>query len=96
MLRFSSHYVALAVLTAFVLPVRAADIDKLDCSAKSVPSDAAFYSATLRNKEQLDIVLKSKAWAKLWALPLVQTAWKKATEQLDQPLGTLDTPLRTA
>ncbi len=66
--------------------------DGLDCSAKHLPNDAAFYSALLRNKEQIDIVLNSKAFAKLRELPIVQNAWEKVTEQLDQPLGNLPSP----
>ena len=34
-----------------------------------VPDDAAFYSAMLRNREQFDTIAKSKAWAKIQALP---------------------------
>ncbi|MGA2258753.1 MAG: hypothetical protein ABSG53_29145 [Thermoguttaceae bacterium] len=37
-----------------------------------VPADAAFYSVMLRNREQFDAVVNSKAFAKLKALPHVQ------------------------
>ena len=37
-----------------------------------VPADAAFYSAMLRNREQLDAIVNSKAFAKIRALPYVQ------------------------
>jgi hypothetical protein len=73
-------------------PVRGADFDKLDCSVKLVPGDAAFYGAMLRNKEQIDAVLTSKAWARLTALPSVKMLWARVVEQLDQPLGPLSTP----
>src|SRR5262245_18962119 len=73
-------------------PARGADFDKLDCSAKLVPGDAAFYGAMLRNREQLDAILASKAWARLTALPSVKMHWAKVTEQLDQPVGPLQTP----
>ena len=67
-------------------PARAAEFDKLDVpSLKEIPADAAFYSATLRNKEQLNLVLNSKAWKKFAGLPGVQTLWQKATGPQDQP-----------
>ena len=37
-----------------------------------VPADAAFYSAMLRNREQFDAIVNSKAFAKIKALPYVQ------------------------
>jgi len=37
-----------------------------------VPADAAFFSAALRNREQIDAVINSKAFAKIKALPYVQ------------------------
>jgi len=37
-----------------------------------VPANASFFSSSLRNKEQWDILVKSKAWAKLNSLPFVQ------------------------
>jgi hypothetical protein len=70
-----------------VFPVRGADLDKLDTSMSLVPGDAAFYSAMLRNREQLDILLKSNAVAKLKALPAVQTLWKQAETQMEEPLS---------
>ena len=41
-----------------------------------VPADAAFYTTMLRNKEQVEIVAKSKAWDRLWNLAAVQQWWK--------------------
>jgi hypothetical protein len=57
-------------------PARAADVDSIDTSLKIVPADAAFYSSSLRLKDQFDAVAKSRAWAKLWAMPSVQMGWK--------------------
>ncbi len=37
-----------------------------------VPADAAFYSAMLRNREQFEAIVNSKAFAKIMALPYVQ------------------------
>ncbi len=70
----------LALATA--QPGRAQGLDKLDTSLKEIPADAAFYSAMLRNKEQVDIVAKSKAWAKLTSMPAVQQAWQVVQLQL--------------
>jgi hypothetical protein len=39
-----------------------------------VPADAAIFSSSLRLKEQVDIVAKSKAWAKLKEIPVMQQA----------------------
>ncbi|HVT27706.1 MAG TPA: hypothetical protein VHE81_06780 [Lacipirellulaceae bacterium] len=43
-------------------------------SLRKVPADAAFYSASLRLKEQWHIFKSSKAYAKLMEIPLVQFA----------------------
>ncbi len=52
-----------------------------------IPADAAFYSASLRLREQFDIVAKSNAWAKLTNLPSVQMAWSLGQLALNQPGG---------
>lgn len=70
--------VALAATALCATPSRGADLDKLDFSIKEIPDDAAFYSAMLRNKEQIDIIAKSKAWAKLTSLPALKDAWNQA------------------
>lgn len=62
---------ALGLLLSLATQVRAEDVDQVG-SLKWIPADAAFYSSSLRMKEQLDILLKSKAWAKLKSLPAVQ------------------------
>src|SRR6185295_11963960 len=43
-------------------------------SLRKVPADAAFYSASLRMKEQWDAFLGSKAYSKLMEIPAVQFA----------------------
>jgi len=68
--------VACAVLALSAPPSRAADLDKLDFSIKEIPEDAAYYNVWLRNKEQIDLVANSKAWAKLTSLPTLQQAWQ--------------------
>jgi hypothetical protein len=70
---------------AFLTPlVRGADIQTVAPSLKLIPADAAFYSVMLRNKEQIDIIRQSRAWAKLVEMPAVQSLWKKAKEQFDE------------
>jgi hypothetical protein len=62
---------AVALLAAMNRPAAvraAAPVASLDI----VPADAAFYSATLRNREQFDLIANSKAWAKVKALPAYQ------------------------
>jgi hypothetical protein len=41
-------------------------------AADWIPEDAAFFGAMLRNREQWDIVARSRAWAKLKALPVLE------------------------
>ncbi|MGW8256417.1 MAG: hypothetical protein ACWGMZ_02915 [Thermoguttaceae bacterium] len=69
---------AAIVLPAFVTlmaqPVLAGDLEKLDCSLKLIPADAAFYSSMLRNREQIEDLLQSNAWSKVMAMPTVQMA----------------------
>ena len=79
MLRRSWAWAALAA-GLLVLPARAADPAP---SLKIVPADAAFYSASLRLKEQLDRFLGSNAYAKLKAMP----AAKLAVEQMKKEIA---------
>src|SRR5260370_20170564 len=67
----------------------AQSLDKLDASLKLVPENAAFYSSMLRNKEQIEIVAKSKAWAKLMSIPSIQQGWEMATAEWGNPNGKL-------
>jgi hypothetical protein len=69
----------LAVLTG-APPARAAG-EKAEGSLALIPADAAFYSTMLRNKEQIDLLTKSKAWAALHNLPLVKMALQAAHQQ---------------
>jgi hypothetical protein len=71
---------------------RAADLEKIDLpSLKEIPADASYYSASLRLKEQIDIVAASKAWKKLTGLPGIQFAWTAAKLQMSKAGGPLDT-----
>lgn len=70
---------------ALVQPGRGADFDKLDVpSLKEIPADAAYYSAMLRTREQVELIGKSKAWAKLTGLPFVQDGWKQMLAKFNQ------------
>jgi len=65
-------------------------IAKIADSLSLVPRDAAFYSSSLHLKEQWDLLVGSKAWAELTALPVVQTGMFLAEAQFanpDSPLG---------
>ncbi len=66
---------------------RAAELAEHAHSLGVAPADAAFYSASLRLKEQLDIFLESKAYARLMEIPIIQIAkmqvmfqWQQSTE----------------
>jgi hypothetical protein len=80
---------ALAVLAA--LPAapaaRGEQPSKAAASLEIVPDDALFYTAMLRNREQLEAVLRSKAWAKLSKLPLVQMGLRQLEKAWEEPTG---------
>src|SRR5258708_20764855 len=79
---------AVALLGAtFVQPqfAQAQSLDKLDASIKIIPENAAFYCSMLRNKEQIEIVAKSKAWAKLMSIPSIQQGWEMANAEWGNP-----------
>ncbi len=87
-----SRYAAFAALATGLMlaaPVRAADVDKADPALKWVPADVSFYSASLHMREQFQAMAKSKAWAKLTALPLVQMGWQHVQGELGKPGGPL-------
>jgi hypothetical protein len=63
---------ALALVVSNGLFARAADLADQAHSLRKVPADAAFYSSSLRLKEQWDSFIKSKAYSKLMEIPLVQ------------------------
>ncbi len=71
------------------LPARAEGLDDLKTSLKLIPADAAFYSSMLRNKEQVDLLTKSHAWAKIWAMPSVDQGWKYLENEYKRPGGKL-------
>jgi len=79
----------LAGCAFLALSTRAASLDHLQTSLKLIPADAAFYSSMLRNKEQVDLFAKSRAWAKLWSMPSVQEGWKYLEGEYKRPGGKL-------
>jgi len=63
---------AVSLAALLVEPARAGKLEELDTSLKLIPADAAFYGSSLRNREQIEAIANSKAWAKLKSMPLVQ------------------------
>jgi hypothetical protein len=76
--------VMMTSIAASRLPVRGAELAEQAHSLTKVPADSAFYSSTLRIKEQVDAFVESKAYAKLMQIPLVQTMKMMAVFQLQQ------------
>jgi len=61
-----------------------------DSSLAQVPADAAFYTSTLRMKEQVELFYNSRAYKAIRALPSVKMAYDQAWEQLKQNTGGFD------
>src|SRR5438874_330915 len=81
--------IVLGVGMAWSSPARADELDKINGSLRLVPENTAVYSAMLRNREQIEAIGKSKAWAKLWNMPAVKLAWGKTQEEWKNPAGPL-------
>src|SRR5439155_18980986 len=76
-------------------PTFAAD-PAADTSLALVPADAAFYGASLKLGEQFDRFAQSNAFARLKALPAVQTGLERLRSECDKadtPLGRIATML---
>ncbi len=63
--------------------------EKIGGAIDWTPADAAFYSASLRQKEVIEIIANSNAWAKFRAIPSVKMVWDLAELQINQPGGPL-------
>ena len=63
----------------------AANLDKLDTSLKLIPADASFYASTLHNREKIEAILHSNAWAKIVKMPVVQMGLAAYQAQLNTP-----------
>lgn len=74
-LRFAFTCVcALNLLFAMHHPCAAAELADQAQSLKMAPADTAFYSASLKLREQFDIFFESNAYSRLMQVPLVQFA----------------------
>ncbi len=62
----------LTAMAALGRPATADEWDKADLAIKLIPDDAAFYSSSLRNREQFAAIRHSNAWAKIEHMPAVQ------------------------
>jgi len=62
----------LCVWAALLAGTTAADPLREETSLRFVPADAAFYGTALRNREQFDALVNSRAAAKLMEIPAVQ------------------------
>jgi hypothetical protein len=65
-------------------PACAADDIKTSTSLSMIPADAAFYSSSLRLKEQIDIFYKSNAYKVIRSLPIVKEGIAKAMAELEK------------
>ena len=78
----------LVAATLLVLAPSAA-FCQADFSVRYVPADVSFYGSLLRNREQFDIVMKSKAFEKFKNLPFVQEMWQNVDQGLAFAMGQL-------
>lgn len=91
LLRFRRRLIVAFVLALAGLPMPLAQAaPKYGNSLDWAPADAAFYSASLRLREQIEIIARSNAWAKLTNLPAVQMGLQFAKLALHQPGGPLE------
>ena len=87
----------LALFACLPLAGAARGADALEGGVSMIPKDAAFVSATLRLQEQIDLVLRSNAFASIRKLPAVVQALEQFEEQKLQPgspLSMVDTYLQ--
>lgn len=76
-----SQFRFLALALALVSsPLQAAE--EYGNSLDWVPADATAYSASLRLKEQVEIVAQSNAWQRFTEIPAVAAGWAMAEEQI--------------
>jgi hypothetical protein len=86
--RVSFHSIAAVAMLLFAgancPPAGAADLVEQAHSLSKVPADSAFYSSSLRMKEQWEAFVGSKAYGKLMEIPLLQLGKMQATFYLQQ------------
>lgn len=89
MLSLTTRQSAIAVLAFGLLlaPVAApaADLAQHAKSLEVAPEDAAFYAASLKNREQFDAVAKSNAWKQFMRIPVVSMGWIQVQSQWKFP-----------
>jgi hypothetical protein len=56
-------------------PAVAGELKDLNTSLRQMPADTAFYCSMMRNREQIEAITNSRAWAKLVGMPAVEQAW---------------------
>jgi hypothetical protein len=77
--------VAIAALSFAPTASRADETRKYGNALDWAPADSAFYSSSLRNKEQLDNIAHSKAWAKFTDLSSIRQVWQSMQMILSLP-----------
>jgi hypothetical protein len=60
-------------------------LEQLDSALKILPDDAACFISLLRNREKIDIIRKSHAWAKMMNTPIVQMGLAVYKAQASDP-----------
>ena len=89
------HFFAIIlVLSVFSTQVSAADEpaptqtakepSRLGSAVEWIPADAAFYRSAMRNRQQVEAVLNSRAWAKLCELPICREYARLKSHPLTQ------------
>ena len=77
-------FAALAIAATTTFTTHAAELAAQAQSLRKVPADAAFYTTSLRLKEQWDTFVGSNAYSKLMQIPLVQLGKMQAGFQWQQ------------
>src|SRR5436189_257053 len=73
----------------FAVPAQGQELGKAASSLELVPADAATYTVMLRNREQIEAIAKSKAWARLTSLGFVKMLQQKFDEEWSREGGQL-------
>ena len=89
-----NFFAIIFVLSAFSTQVSAAaettptqttkETSRLGSAVEWIPADAAFYRSAMRNREQIETVLNSRAWAKLCELPICREYARLKSHPLTQ------------
>jgi hypothetical protein len=79
--------VGLVLGVCLLVAPRTEAAEKYGNSLDLVPADVSFYSGSLRLKEQAEILLQSKAWARLLEMPAVKMALGMAKAEFEKPGG---------